>query len=117
VEGEGLSALQQRIRQVHVADSVRRYILDLVHATRDHPALTLGVSPRGSLALYRTAQAQAALDGRDFVIPDDVKRVASVCLPHRMIVDPESALGGETPLGVIQDLLKDVEVPLAEEQG
>lgn len=116
VEGAGLSALQQQIRQIHVAGSVRRYILDLVHATRDHPALTLGVSPRGSLALYRTAQAQAALNGRDFVIPDDVKRMAPVCLPHRMIVDPESALGGETALGVIENLLDEVEVPLADEQ-
>ena len=74
------------------------------------------MSPRGSLALYRTAQAQAALNGRDFVIPDDVKRMAPVCLPHRMIVDPESALGGETALGVIENLLDEVEVPLADEQ-
>jgi MoxR-like ATPase len=116
VEGKDLSGLQQQIRQIHVARSVRRYVLDLVHATRNHPALTLGVSPRGSLALFRTAQAQAALSGRDFVIPDDVKRVAVACLAHRMIVVPESALGGETTLGVVQDLLKQVEVPLVDEQ-
>jgi MoxR-like ATPase len=104
VEGKDLSGLQQQIRQIHVARSVRRYVLDLVHATR------------GSLALFRTAQAQAALSGRGFVIPDDVKRVAVACLAHRMIVVPESALGGETTLGVVQDLLKQVEVPLVDEQ-
>jgi MoxR-like ATPase len=101
-------------------ESVRRYILNLVHATRGHPSLSLGASPRGSLALFRTAQAQAALQGRDYVIPDDIKYVAVACLAHRMMMNPENALSGETTGDVIRELLKSVEVPLvniSESQG
>ena len=112
VDGHSLPALQQRIRQVHVVESVRRYILNIVHATREHPALGLGASPRGSLALFHAAQATAALRGRDFVIPDDVKYVAVTCLAHRMAVNPENILSGETTTGVLQELLKNIEVPL-----
>lgn len=112
MDGQQIPQLQQLIRQVHVVESVRSYILNLVNATRDHPALSLGVSPRGSLALYRTAQAQAALRGRDYVIPDDIKHVAVVCLAHRMLLNPENILSGETTAEVVQDLLKQVEVPL-----
>jgi MoxR-like ATPase len=114
VEGNDLPRLQRQVRQVHVEESVRSYILNLVHATRDHSALALGASPRGSLALFHTAQAQAALSGRDFVIPDDVKRVAVACLAHRMVIEPESALSGETTAGVLQELLKQIEVPLSQ---
>ena len=113
VDGSRIPGLQQQIRQVQVVESVRRYILSLVQATRDHPALSLGASPRGSLALYRSAQAQAALSGRDFVIPDDIKHVAVACLAHRMIMNPENALSGENTIGVVRELLKRVEVPLA----
>jgi MoxR-like ATPase len=113
VDGNQIPRLQQQVRQVEVVDSVRRYILSLVQATRDHPALSLGASPRGSLALYRSAQAQAALSGRDFVIPDDIKHVAVACLAHRMIMNPENALSGENTIGVVRELLKRVEVPLA----
>jgi MoxR-like ATPase len=113
VDGNQIPRLQQQVRQVQVVDSVRRYILSLVQATRDHPALSLGASPRGSLALYRSAQAQAALSGRDFVIPDDIKHVAVACLAHRMIMNPENALSGENTIGVVRELLKRVEVPLA----
>jgi MoxR-like ATPase len=112
VDGQKLPALQQQVRQVHVVESVRRYILNIVRATRDHPALGLGASPRGSLALFHAAQATAALHGRDFVIPDDVKHIAVTCLAHRMAVNPENVLSGETTTGVLQELLKNVEVPL-----
>jgi MoxR-like ATPase len=112
VDGEQMPELQRQVRQVHVVESVRRYILNLVHATRDHPALALGASPRGSLALFRAAQALAALRGRDFVIPDDIKQVAVACLAHRMVMNPENALGGETTAGVVRELLKQVEVPI-----
>jgi MoxR-like ATPase len=112
VDGKRLPGLQRQVRQVHVVESVRRYILNLVHATRDHTALALGASPRGSLALFRTAQAHAALRGRDFVIPDDVKHVAVACLAHRMMVNPENALSGETAAGILQELLARVEVPV-----
>ncbi len=110
VDGSRLPELQHQVRRVHVAESVRQYVLDLIEATREHAALLLGASPRGSLALLRTAQAQAALAGRGFVIPDDVKRVAPACLAHRTIVDPEHALSGETAAGVIEALLREVPV-------
>jgi MoxR-like ATPase len=113
VDGERIPELQHQVRQVHVVESMRRYILNLVHATRDHPALALGASPRGSLALYRAAQAYAALRGRDFAIPDDIKYVAVACLAHRMVMNPENALSGETTAGVVRDLIKQVEVPMA----
>ena len=112
VDGHNLPALQQQVRQIHVVESVRRYILELVRSTRDHPALGLGASPRGSLALYRAAQANAALHGRDFVIPDDVKHIAVTCLAHRMAVNPENTLSGDTTTGILQELLKQIEVPL-----
>jgi MoxR-like ATPase len=110
--GPNLAELQHQVRQVNVVESVRRYILNLVHSTREHPALLLGASPRGSLALFHTAQAYAALRGRDYVIPDDVKNMAMSCLPHRMLMNPENALSGETTDEVVRELLKKVEVPL-----
>jgi MoxR-like ATPase len=113
VDGKRLPELQRQVRSVHVAESVRRYILDLIHATREHASLALGASPRASLALLRAAQACAALNGREFVIPDDVKRVAPACLVHRMMVNPENALSGETAAGVIGELLKQVPVALS----
>jgi MoxR-like ATPase len=112
VDGHRLPVLQQQVRQVHVVESVRRYILNIVHATRAHPALGLGASPRGSLALFHAAQATAALQGRDFVIPDDVKHIAATCLAHRMVVNPEHILSGKTTTRVLQELLKNIEVPL-----
>jgi MoxR-like ATPase len=112
IDVERIPASQNRVRQVYVGESVRRYILDLVHATRNHPALALGASPRGSLALFRTAQAHAALRGRDFVIPDDIKHMAVACLAHRMVMTPENILSGDTSAGVVCELLKQIEVPL-----
>ena len=117
VDGHRLPALQQQVRQIHVVESVRRYILNIVRGTRDHPALGLGASPRGSLALFRAAQANAALRGRDYVIPDDVKHIAVTCLAHRMAVNPENILSGETTTGVLEELLKQIEVPLSESEN
>ena len=113
VEKERIPELQRLVRRIQVVDSVRRYILELVNATRDNPALALGASPRGSLALFRSAQALAVMRGRDFVIPDDVKHVAVPCLAHRLVLNPENTLGGETSQGVIEELLRQIEVPLA----
>lgn len=116
VDGASLPVLQRQVREVHVVESVRRYILNLVQHTRNHPSLSLGASPRGSLALYHSAQARAALLGRDYVIPDDVKYVAVACLAHRMMINPENALSGETTQEVVRELLKSVEVPLVDEK-
>ncbi len=113
VDGANLPDLQQKVRQVQVAGSIREYILSLVNHTRDHPSLSLGASPRGSLALSHTAQALASLRGRDFVIPDDVKFVAVAGLAHRMMMNPENALSGEAAEEVVRELLQKVDVPLA----
>jgi len=112
VDGERIPDLQSQIRRVYVVESMRQYILRLVHATRTHPALALGASPRGSLALFHTTQALAVLQGRDYVIPDDVKRMAPACLAHRMMMNPENILGGETTTDIVRELLKSIEVPM-----
>ena len=100
-----------------MAGSVRHYILDLVRATRDHVALGLGASPRSSLVLCRAAQANAALHGRNFVIPDDVKQMAVTSLAHRMTVNPENILSGKTTTVVLQELLKQIKVPLTDSKN
>ena len=112
IDGKHILEIQQMVRQVHVVENIRLYILNLVQATREHPALALGASPRGSLALFRTAQARAALQGRDYVIPDDVKWVAVACLAHRMMLNPENILSGLTTTDVVQEILQKIEVPV-----
>jgi MoxR-like ATPase len=104
-------ACQEAIREVHVDDKVRRYLLEMVHATREHDDVHLGGSPRASLALFRTAQALAAVSGRNFVLPDDVKRMALPVLAHRLILRPESRLRKVTPASVINEILTELPVP------
>jgi MoxR-like ATPase len=99
------------IGDVHVGPEVRDYILDLVAATRRHPDLVLGASPRGSLALQRTARALAASFGRDYVLPDDVKRVVSSVLEHRLITAPDAQLRGVDASDVVRTILGAVSVP------
>jgi MoxR-like ATPase len=106
VDGSRILGLQRAVWEVHVDETVRDYVVRLIQATRNHPDLTLGASPRGSLALFKTAQALAALRGRDFVLPDDVKELAVPALVHRLIVRPESALRGYTPERILSDLLR-----------
>jgi MoxR-like ATPase len=105
VDGKRLLDMQRQVWEVHVDDTVRDYVVRLIHATRNHPDLALGASPRGSLALFKTAQALSALRGRDFVLPDDVKALAVPALVHRLIVRPDSALRGYTPDRVLNDIL------------
>ncbi len=97
--------LAEQIWDVHVDDTLRDYIVRLVQATRQHPDLMLGASPRGSLALYKTSQALAALRGRSYVLPDDIKLLAPLALAHRCIVRPESALRGQTADLIVQEIL------------
>jgi len=92
--------------EVHVDHTVRDYIVRLTHATRNHADLALGASPRGSLSLFKTAQALAVLRGRDFVLPDDVKALAIPTLVHRLIVRPESALRGYSADRILNSLLQ-----------
>jgi MoxR-like ATPase len=112
IDGRQIPKLQNLVRQVHAVENIRHYILNLVHATRNNAAFDLGASPRGSLALIRSAQAYAALQGRDFVIPDDVKYVAVACLAHRMVLNPERVLAGETAADVVREMLKHIEIPV-----
>ena len=118
VAPEELLACQRAVREVHVDDKVRRYLMQIIHETRDHTDLRLGASPRASLALYRAAQAMAAILGRAFVQPDDVKRVAAPVLTHRLILRPESRLRKITAASVVEEILGYVPVPtLSAEQG
>jgi len=114
VATEDLLAMQDQVREVLVEDSVREYIVRVVRATRDHQAVELGVSPRGTLALYRTSQALAALRGRDFVIPDDVKALVPSVLTHRIIISPQTRLRGRRPEEIVMEIVDTVPVPVAE---
>ena len=114
VDGSRLPQLQRRIWEVHIDDTVRNYIVRLVQATRTHPDLALGASPRGSIALFKSAQAWAALHGRSFVLPDDVKALAVTTLAHRLIIRPESALRNRTPEQVMEGLLERMELDIGE---
>ena len=105
VDGRRIVDLSRQVWDVHVDDPVRDYIVGLVFATRGHNDLMLGASPRGSHTLYRAAQTYAALQGRDYVLPDDVKRLAAPVLAHRCIVHPESALRGVTVADILTDIL------------
>jgi len=109
---EELLDLQRAVRRVRVEDSVREYVVRVARATRDHPAVSLGVSPRGTMALYQTAQARAAIRGREYVIPDDVKALAPHVLTHRIIINPQTRLRGRTPQEVVMDVVDQVAVPV-----
>lgn len=112
VSAEDLLQMQDQVKTVLVEESVREYVVDVVRATREHDAVELGVSPRGALALYKTAQALAALQGRAFVIPDDVKRLAPPVLTHRIIISPQTRLRGRRPEEVMAEVVDTVSVPV-----
>lgn len=112
VSTEEIVECQGKIRSVYVDPKVRKYILQIVHDTRNHDDLSLGGSPRASIALFRTAQAMAAIRGRNFVQPDDVKRVASPVMTHRMILKPESRLRKVTAGQVVEAILSEIAVPI-----
>jgi MoxR-like ATPase len=105
-------AAQDAVRAVQVDDKVRRYVLEIVHATRQHEDVILGGSPRASIALFRTAQALAAIGGRGFVTPDDVKRMVVPVLAHRLILRPESRLRKVTTEELLKELVSEVRVPV-----
>jgi MoxR-like ATPase len=97
---------------VHCDESVRRYLIRIVQATRNHAAYELGASPRGSLSLYRGSRALAAVRGRDYVLPDDVKRLAPFVLTHRAVLSSQSRLRGRDAEGVLQEVVESVPVPV-----
>jgi MoxR-like ATPase len=102
---------QRKIQEVFVADDVYRYMVEIVQQTRQHKDVYLGASPRGSLAVYRASQARAAVQGRDYVLPDDVKALVVPTLSHRIILGPGARLRDLTPEAVIETSLSDVLVP------
>ncbi len=114
LQGPEVLALQDRVRGIRVADEVEAYLVALVRATREHPGLRLGASPRASVALYRASQAWALLAGRDFVLPDDVIRVAPAVLAHRLILDVDQELRGATAPDVLAEVLAATPVPVGE---
>jgi MoxR-like ATPase len=99
------------IRDVHVADALQRYLVALCRATRSHPEVELGASPRASLALLRAVRAAAAIAGREYAIPDDAKDLAPHVLPHRLILRPEAQLAGHDPIDVVDDVIAGVPAP------
>ncbi len=112
VSAQDVINCQDAIRDIHVDDKIKRYLLDIVHGSREHEDVMLGGSPRASIALFRCAQSLAAIQGRDFVIPDDVKRMAQPVMAHRLILKPESRLRKKTPSIVVKELVGDAKVPL-----
>jgi MoxR-like ATPase len=114
VDGTEILDLHDAVTDVHVDQSLETYILDIVRATRTHPDLALGASPRGSLALYKTSQALAALHDRDYVIPDDVKTLVPLTLVHRLIIKPESQLRGRTAVAILDEILETTELNIGE---
>lgn len=112
---EQIVQAQQQIRTVFVHDAVRNYIVSVVNATRRHPHVQIGASPRGSLNLMHAAQAYAVLQGRDYVLPDDVKAVAEAVLSHRLILKPEARVRGIDSAQVVAEVLQQVVVPIGVE--
>jgi len=115
VATEDLLAAQQQVRHLFVHEKVRDYIVRLVQATRSHPDVALGASPRGSLALLRAAQAAAAAEGLSFVLPDHAKALVEPVLGHRLILTPEARLGGRRPRAILDHVTAQVEPPVGEE--
>ena len=109
---EEITALQQERRNIRIEDSVRDYIVRIARSTRENKDISLGASPRASLALYQSAQAWAAIQGRDFVIPDDIKDMAPAVLSHRLIISPQAQLRGRTAAELVADIVESVPVPV-----
>lgn len=102
---------QEEIKKVYISPGLKRYIVELTRLTRDHEDIYLGASPRGSLGLYRTGQAIAAMDGRDFVLPDDIKSIVEPVLAHRIVVSPAARLKEITATMLVEEIMHKVPVP------
>jgi len=112
VDGHNLLALQRQVWEVNVDETLQDYIVSLAAATRTHPDLALGVSPRGTLALLKAAQALAAIRARDYVIPEDIKTLVPLTLAHRLILKPEAELRGHTARTILEDVLEKTSLDL-----
>jgi len=114
ISPEQIIAFQREVRDIYISEGLRHYILQVVRSTREHELVALGVSPRGTLALYRASQALAALSGRDYVIPSDVQRLCPPLLTHRIHISPQTRLRGRTPAQIVAEVAESVPVPIAE---
>jgi MoxR-like ATPase len=114
---EEILVAQNTIKHIHVSDPVKRYIVQMVRETREHPEVYLGASPRGSLGLFRAGQARAALNGRDYVLPDDVKVLAPNVLSHRVVVSPAARLTDVSAVKIVREILDSLAVPGADVGG
>ncbi len=112
VEPDDILAMQKAVREIRVEESVRNYIVNVCRQTRHHEDIELGASPRATMALYHTCQALAAINGRDYVLPDDVKQMAPYVLTHRLVVNPQTRLRGRQPEDVIREVVETVPVPV-----
>jgi MoxR-like ATPase len=117
VDGQELASLQKRVWDVNVDATLQDYIIALVAATRDHPDLSLGVSTRGSLALLKGAQSLAAIHGRDYVLPEDIKTLVPLTLAHRLILTPEAELRGRTAQLILEGVLEKTPLELGGVEG
>ena len=109
---EELTAMQAERSQVRVEESLREYVVRIARETREHPEIELGASPRATMALYQASQAWAAIQGRNYVIPDDIKAVAPAALTHRLLIAPQAQLRGRSPGELVAELVDSVPVPV-----
>ncbi|MFH1156672.1 MAG: MoxR family ATPase [Pseudomonadota bacterium] len=112
LSGRDLLAMKKACRDVYVEDSLREYIVRIIRATRTKESIRLGASPRATQALYAAVQVRAALNGRDFVIPDDIKYLASPVLAHRLVLKPEAGLRGQTKEDMVNHIVQEIDVPV-----
>lgn len=109
---ESIQSLIRQVREVRVEESLHNYIVQVIRTTREHNEVDLGASPRATMALYRTSQAWAAIHGRDFVLPDDVKHLAPSVITHRIMLSPQMRLRGRKPAEIVADIVNTVPVPV-----
>ncbi|HXH09913.1 MAG TPA: MoxR family ATPase [Alphaproteobacteria bacterium] len=114
IDAARLRQMQAAVEHVHAGEAIEQYIVSITAATRQHPQVQVGVSPRGSLALYQLARAHAMVQGRDFVLPDDVKAMAPAALAHRLLLKPELWVRGVQAEDIVRDLLERIPVPKAD---
>jgi len=117
LDQEGFLELQRAIESVHFSEAIAQYAVRIVGATRAHASVAVGASPRGSLALFKLARAQAALRGRDFVTPDDVKAIAGPALAHRLVLEPRAWVARVDPEAIVAEVLASVPTPVADEDA
>ena len=112
IQPSDIIEMQESIKDVFIDDNIQEYIVDIVHLTREDPNVKVGVSPRGSIALFKLSKAHAALYGRDYVIPDDVKEVVVPAIAHRLVLKPEVRLKGMSPDKIVSEMIKNIPVPI-----